>query len=272
MNSIHTTKSKTNIANHGEVSPLSWLAKVYRNTIAVLIFLALWEVAPRLGLVNAMFIPPFSTVVLRAIQMFASMEMIYHLVASLGRALLGFALSLLVGFPLGILLGINKKVRTYIDPLLTVLGQTSPLALFPMFIILFGIGETSKVGIIFWGGVWPILLNTISGVAHVDGSLIKAARTMGASKLTVLTKVIIPAAMPEVFPGIRISASNSILMLVAAEMLGAKNGLGYLIFHAKQSFDMPEMYAAIIVIAITGVVFSRLLSWWDRRVLFWKNK
>lgn len=244
---------------------------IYKKSITVVIFLLIWEIAPRIGLVRSQYIPPFSRVVAALGRMAADGSLWKNVRASLSRALAGYFLSILVGFPVGIALGWNKKVYEYINPLTTVLGQTSPLALMPLFMIIFGLGESSKIAIIFWGCVWRILSSTMSGVSHVDPLLVKAARTMGASKIYVLTRVVIPGAMPEIFPGISGSASAALLMLVGAELLGASRGLGFLITYSQQTFNIVNMYAAILMIAILGTVASSLLKALGNAILGWQK-
>src|SRR5690606_38227794 len=122
-----------------------------------------------------------------------------------------------------------SKFSDIINPLLEIFRNTAALALLPVFILFLGIGEASKIGLIIYACVWPILLNTISGVRNVDPLLIKSARTMGLSSIKLFRKVILPAAVPTIFVGVRLAGGFSVLMLVAAEMVGAKAGLGYLI-------------------------------------------
>ena len=245
---------------------------IIRNLIPILIFLAFWEIAPRVGIVNPLFIPPLSDVNRELLSMIASGEIFTHVGVSLLRAMEGFSLSMAVGLTLGIAIGWNRKVREFLSPLLTLFGNVSPIALFPFFIIILGIGEVSKVGIVFWGCLWPILMNTISGVSNANKLLIKAARTMGASQMRVLFRVVIPDALPEIFPGIRLSASNSILMLCAAEMLGASAGLGYLISYSQQVFQLTKMYAAIILIALLGLLFTWILERIEKSLFIWKGE
>ena len=240
--------------------------RVVCSAVPVIAFFLFWEAAPRLGLVDPIIIPPLSADLKAIAAMVQTGAIFNHLAASLGRASLGFVLSLLVGVTLGILIGWNARIKDTLNPLLTIFAQTSPIALFPFFIVVFGVGEVSKVGIIFWGCVWPILLNTISGVGHVDPLLVKAARTMGASNWQMIRRVVFPASLPEIFPGIKISASYAILMLCAAEMLGAKAGLGYLVSYSQHVFQNANMYAAILLIAALGVLVNYLLLKAERHV------
>jgi NitT/TauT family transport system permease protein len=245
--------------------------KLLRNLIPIALFLLFWEMAPRIGLVNPVFIPPFSKAVAAIFDMTVSFVIFKHISASLFRSFCGLLLSVLVGFPLGVTIGYSKKVQEFLGPLLTLFSLVSPMALFPVFIILLGIGEESKIGIIFWCAVWPILLNTISGVSHVDPMLVKAAKTMGSSGPQVFWKVVLPSAMPEILPGLRISAASSIVMLCAAEMLGAKTGLGHLISYSQQVFQIPNMYAAIILIAFFGWIMNYMLDLYEQKSLRWKK-
>ncbi|MEM5766764.1 MAG: ABC transporter permease subunit, partial [Bacillota bacterium] len=123
----------------------------------------------------------------------------------------------------------------------------------------------------FWGVQWPILLNTISGVKNVDPLLIKSARSMGASRLVIFLKVILPAALPSIFTGARLSATAAVLLLIAAEMVGAKAGLGFLIFDAQQKFQIPRMYAAILLMSVIGYCANYTLVSLEKKYSAWKE-
>jgi len=183
----------------------------------------------------------------------------------------GLFLAVAIGIPLGIFIGWFKSVEKLLDPLLQVFRNTSTLALFPVFILLFGLGELSKVAIIFWGTLWATLLNTINGVKSVDHLLIKAARSMSASNFFIFRKIVLPAATPSIITGFRLSASTSILILVAAEMLGSNSGLGFLIFYSEQKYDIAEMYSGIMTISILGLLINYLIVAFEKRLLVWKK-
>jgi NitT/TauT family transport system permease protein len=254
------------------------ISTIYRKLIkfgygftGVILFLILWEVAPRIGLVDSTFLPPFSKVALALGNLISTGKIFKHLFASLQRSLIGFTLGLIISIPLGLIIGWFAKVEKLLDPLLQTFRQTSALALFPVFILLFGIGEVSKVAIIFWGVQWPILLNTISGVKNVDPLLIKSAKSMGATPLTLFIKVILPGAFPTIFTGMRLSATSSILILIAAEMIGSNRGLGYLIYWAETSYEIPTMYAAIVTIAFLGLAVNYGLVFFGKKVMAWQQ-
>ncbi|MFD2123244.1 ABC transporter permease [Streptomyces cirratus] len=157
-----------------------------------------------------------------------------------------------------------------LGPLLEVFRNTAALALLPVFVLLLGIGETSKVSIVVYACVWPILLNTISAVGNADPTLVKLARSMDLSTPRLFQKVILPASVPAIFTGIRLAGAVSILVLVAAEMIGAKAGLGYLINASQFNFAIPQMYAGIVTISAIGVAFNQLLVTIERRLSLWR--
>jgi NitT/TauT family transport system permease protein len=241
------------------------------KSVAIVAFLGLWELLPRLDWVSRSFLPPFSEVVRYLAGSLASGDLTRHILISLGRSAAGFSLALLVALPLGFLLGWFSGFERYVDPLLQLFRQTSAFALFPLFILLLGIGETSKVAIIFYGAQWPILLNTISGVKNVDPLLVKSARSMGVGHFDLFRKVVLPAALPTIFTGLRLAASFSILIIVAAETMGASAGLGYVLTNSQYNFDLPRMYAAIVTLALIGLGTNYLLVWLERRLTGWKQ-
>jgi NitT/TauT family transport system permease protein len=240
------------------------------KSVAIVALLALWEVAPRLGLVDATFLPPFSVVAQDWFHLAADGQLWSNTQASLVRSLSGFGLAVVFGVPLGLLIGWYRPVADLLGPLLELFRNTAALALLPVFILLLGIGETSKIAIVLYACTWPILLNTISAVREVDPTLLRLARSMDLSPFRLFQKVILPAAVPTIFTGIRLAGAVSILVLVAAEMVGAKAGLGYLVNSAQFNFAIPDMYAGIVTIALIGVLVNQLLVAAERRLGAWR--
>lgn len=247
------------------------LGRIAQGLPGIGTFLGLWEVLPRLGLFNQEYLPPFTRVVIALWAIIINGTLLTHVAISLERSLGGFVLATVVAVPMGLLLGWYPRVEEFLDPLLQLFRQTSVLALFPVFILVFGLGELSKVFLIFWAVQWPILLNTILGVREVDPLLLKTARSMNVSRLHMLTKVVLPAAFPAMFLGIRLAATYSILVLVAAEMIGAKSGLGYLLFESEQLFKIPTMFASIATMSILGLGLNYGLVAIGNRVNAWKG-
>lgn len=232
--------------------------------------LILWEIAPRIGLVEAQFIPPLSQVIAAMINLMIHENLFLHVAASLQRTFLGIFLAVGFAVPFGFVLGGVPTMSLYLRPLMRLLGQINAFSLFPIFILFFGIGEFAKVSIIFWSSLWPILFTTIAGVQQIDPLYIKSARSMGASQFTIFRQVILPGTAPAIFTGIRSGASHAFLMLIAAEMVGAKAGLGWIILNSAVMSIMPRLFAATIIIAVLGMTINYLIHWLEESLLDWK--
>ena len=236
----------------------------------VTVFAAAWEIAPRAGIVDRTFLPPLSEVLLDGGRLIANGQLLTHVEASLSRALAGLFVAILIGIPMGLAIGWYARLAEIVTPLLEVFRSTAPLALLPVFILFLGIGEASKAALVIYSCLWPILLNTISGVHGVDPLLIKAARGMGLSPARLFFKVILPAAVPTIFVGVRLAGAFSLVVLIAAEMIGAKSGLGYLIIYAQYNFQLQDMYVGILTITAIGLLLNRGLMALERHFTSWK--
>ena len=246
------------------------IAAFARSSVAIAGLLLLWEALSRFGWVDRTFLPPFSQVAQTLIAGIASGEIPGHLTASAGRALSGFLIAIVIGVPLGLVIGWYRRVGEILNPLLELFRNTAPLALLPVFVLMLGMGETSKIAMVLYSCLWPIVLNTVTGVREVDPLLIRSARAMGLSQARLFRKVVLPAATPTVFTGIRIAGAYAILVLVAAEMVGAKEGLGYLVNYSQFTFEIPKMYAGIITLSLLGLAFNAVLLRIERRLMAWK--
>jgi NitT/TauT family transport system permease protein len=260
---------------HESLAPRSFRSELRRlgafgqRSLLVLLLLAVWEAAPRLGLTDPTFLPPFSEVLKAGWQLAQSGELYDDVAASLLRALSGFLVALILVVPLGLAVGWYGRLGSLLNQIIEIARNTAPLALLPVFILLLGIGEVSKVKMVIYSCAWPLLLNTIAAVKQVDPLLIKSARTMGATPQQLFRKVILPAALPTVFVGIRLASASAMLVLVASEMVGAKAGLGYLIIYSQYSFLIPQMYFGILGITVIGLAFNAVLEAVERHYMRW---
>ncbi|MEU6370996.1 ABC transporter permease [Streptomyces sp. NPDC046931] len=246
------------------------LVKGATKSAAIVALVLLWETAPRLGLVDRTFLPPFSEVARAWWELAADGQLADNARASLVRSFSGFGIAVAVAVPLGLLIGWYRPVADLLGPLLEVFRNTAALALLPVFVLLLGIGETSKISIVVYACTWPILLNTVSAVRNVDPTLLRLAKSMDLPAIRLFQKVILPSSVPMIFTGIRLAGAASILVLVAAEMIGAKAGLGYLINASQFNFAIPQMYAGILTISVIGVAFNQLLVTVERRLSSWR--
>ncbi|MEV7350275.1 ABC transporter permease [Micromonospora chalcea] len=244
--------------------------RALHRSAALLALAAIWETVPRAGLVDRVFLPPLSEVLAAWWELLRTGQLADHVGASLTRSLTGLALAVVTAIPLGLLIGWYRPLADLLSPLLEVFRNTAALALLPVFVLILGLGETSKIALVVYACSWPILLNTVAGVKGVDPLLIRSARSMGLNHLRLFQKVILPAAVPTVFTGVRLAGAYSILVLVAAEMVGAKAGLGYLVNYAQYNFAIPDMYAGIITISAIGLVVNQLLVAGERRFSTWR--
>lgn len=267
----HPPVAEAPVVSPARREPLQRIAGVGRRTIAIIGFLAVWEAAPRAGLVDRTFLPPVSDVIPALWELARNGQLWSNTQASLARSLSGFALAIGVAVPLGLLVGWYRPLADLLNPLLELFRNTAAIALLPVFILILGIGETSKIAIVVYACVWPILLNTINAVRTVDRTLVKSARSLGLSAPRIFQKVILPASVPTIFTGIRLAGATSILVMVVAEMVGAKEGLGYLINASQQNFAINDMYAGIVAISLIGLVFNQLLVLTERRFTRWQT-
>jgi NitT/TauT family transport system permease protein len=243
------------------------------DKLSILLFFAAWQLAPQLGGIVETFIAPPTLVLTTLYEMFQGDELVHSIWVSLLRSASGFFMAALVAIPLGFLLGGGfRTFERLVNPVLRFLGQVNPFSLFPLFILVFGIGEISKIAMIFWVCIWPILFNTINGVKHIDPLLVKSARSMGCSLGTLFVKVILPAASPGIFHGLKMGCSTAFFMLIAAEMIGASAGLGWLVWNAQINFQMPQLFAATVLISVLGLTLNQSFAALETRLVGWKQK
>ena len=182
------------------------------------------------------------------------------ILASISRVLRGWILAVLAGVPLGLVVGSFKTVRWLIEPILSFFRFVPAIALTTLFLMWFGVGDESKIALIIYASFFPIFVNTIAGVASTDGSLIEAASCMGAKRIRIFFTVMVPSAVSNIFTGIRLGLSSSIICIIAAEMLVGSNGLGYLINSSKLYYKTSWAFAGIVSLAIIGFLADRLLQ------------
>lgn len=273
-------KSKSEIADAGAskttykhlYGATGYLIDLSYRGVVIIIFLILWELLPTIGIIDSTFIPAPSTIALAAWGMIFSSDFIVDTAITLSRIFLGLGIALAVGIPLGYLLGgFFKNFEKAIDPLLQLLGQLNPWSVFHLFIVFLGIGELSVVGAVFYISLWPILYNTVASVKNVDPVLLKVARAACIGKFKIFWKVILPASLPIVFSGIRLGALLAFFMATGGEMMGAGDGLGYLIMWYQMYGLIPQMWVIIVTISLLGIIFIYILLRLEKYFTSWKE-
>jgi ABC-type nitrate/sulfonate/bicarbonate transport system permease component len=247
---------------------IRWKA-VSKRWISPVLLIAAWELVSRRGLVDPFFLPPPTSILKAMAQMAATGELVRHMEASLFRALSGYVLAAILGVGLGIAICWSRIIENILDPVFELLRPISTLGLVPLMIIWFGIGNGSKIVIVLKACFFPILLNTVAGIRGVNLKLIQAGRSLGANELQIWGKVIIPAALPVIFTGMRISTAISMMAIVAVEMFSADSGLGFVIVDSQRVFATDRMFVGILTLSIIGFSMDYLARVIGKRFLGW---
>ncbi|HEV8342023.1 MAG TPA: ABC transporter permease [Candidatus Binatia bacterium] len=236
----------------------------------ILAFFLAWEVASQTHLLNPFYFPPVSQIIAKGIEMFTSGLIWEHMIFSLTNFSVGLITATIVGVLLGIPMGWYKGISRTLDPLLSGIYATPLIALLPLIIMLFGLGAVSKIVMTFLAAVFPVLINTMIGIANTDVNLVKMSRSFGASDATIFRKVSLPGSLPYIVAGVRVALGRALVYIVVAEQYGAAMGLGYLSSVAAQRFQIAAMFAPIVIIACLGAGLTELFKAVERRLDNWK--
>ncbi|MBR1222495.1 ABC transporter permease [Bradyrhizobium sp. U87765 SZCCT0131] len=226
--------------------------------VAIACFLAFWELAVRLGNIPEIFLPRPSLVVVALYDLFAHKQLLYDLFITLVRIFGGFFLAAIVGITLGLLMGMSRRIYAIADIFVAALYPVPKIALLPLLVIWLGTGNAFQIALSALGCIFPILINTIIGVKQCDEGLILAARDLGASKVQIQRKVVLPAAVPAIFGGLRLALGISIILVVAAEMQTARYGLGAKLQLAGQVLETGQVFAILLLLAIIGIALTKV--------------
>lgn len=247
---------------------------VWLSSATLLVVLAIWWSVTALNLISPLFLPAPQQVLHQLItiaspQGFMDATLWQHLAASLGRILVALLAAVIIGVPVGIAMGLNDTVRGILDPLIEIYRPVPPLAYLPLMVIWFGIGETSKILLIYLAIFAPVTLSAVAGVRSVAQVQVRAARTLGANRWQVLRFVVLPSALPEILTGIRIGLGVGWSTLVAAELIAATRGLGFMVQSAGEFLATDVVLAGIGVIAIIAFGLELGLRALQRRLTPW---
>ena len=262
------------------VAEASRLYKFYLNqekkilgTTAVLVFLSIWELTGGvLQLINPMFMSAPSLIWKAAVQLVTSGEIYNDLYVSGVEFAWGYFLSVIFAIPFGIMVGWYKRMSYIFDPFINAMNATPRVALLPLVIIWLGIGILSKVGIIFLGAVFPMLINTRDGVKTTPLNLLNAARSFGASEWQIFKSVVLPSTVPFILTGLRLGVGRALIGVMVGELYAATAGIGFMITVAGATFQTDKVFVGVFVFAITGVIAMELLTRLESRFDKWRPK
>jgi ABC-type nitrate/sulfonate/bicarbonate transport system permease component len=236
------------------------------RTIVIAFLLGAWESLARSGSVNPLFLSSPSQIVVTLVQMFGSGAIWPHLLVSSQEAVLGFGLATLIGIPIGVLMGRVPLARSTLEPLVMGIYSAPAVAFLPLLILWLGIGLWSKAVLIFLGTVFALIISSEAGVANVDRRLVETARAFTATEWQILTKIVIPSAVPFLLAGLRLAVGRVLIMVVVAEMYGSTSGIGYLIFQGGAMYDTSQVFAGVTVLVAAGIFVNQSLRALERRV------
>lgn len=228
------------------------------------------EWGTRSGFISALTLPRPSDVLATFQQLYSSGLLWKHLLPSLSRLAVGATLGACTGIGVGILIGLFSLIRAGLVPVVAAIFPVPKIALLPLFVIWFGIDEGSKYALIAFGTFTPTVVATYGAVDNVDRTLIRMGQSFGLSWFSIVRKIVLPGAMPGILSGLRISLAIAIILLVAAEMLGAEYGIGAYILEAGSLYDLERLFAGVVMLSLLGVLLSAVISFVERRLLGWR--
>lgn len=260
-----TATVKVSRAKAGRVASPRRVVALAKFLLPIAALLLIWEVAVRFGFAHATILPAPSMVAMRGWQLLnvAHIEqslLLMHIAVSLWRALAAFVLACLVAIPLGFVLGLSAGLYRALSPLLSLLLPLPAVAWTPIFLVAFGQGDTTIIGVCFLGAFFPVLYSTVQGVRGISIHSIWVVRSMGAGSIALFRRVLLPGALPALIAGLKLGMAHSWRTLVAAEMLAAlSHGLGYMIFAARSYMDVSTMFVGIACLAVIGLIMEHAI-------------
>jgi ABC-type nitrate/sulfonate/bicarbonate transport system permease component len=246
-----------------------WHIKSWFPAVIVATTMIAWEWSASSGRLSALFFPAPSVVVMTIVRLFRSGELVTHTRATLLRVVFGLVLGGVPGLLVGLAMGWWRPLREALDPLVAALHPLPKIAVLPLIMIIFGIGESSKIVAIAVGTFFPMLINSMAGVRQISPIHFEVAENYGASPFKVLTRVVIPGSLPLVLVGARLALNIALLFTIAVELVSAREGLGEMIWLAWQTMRTEELYASLAVIGALGIGFNLLLQYLAKRSVPW---
>jgi ABC-type nitrate/sulfonate/bicarbonate transport system permease component len=251
--------------------PAGRVAEAALPALTFVAFVLAWEAFVRLKGIAPIYLPAPSSIAVYLYRMTADGSMLHHLGITLLRIFVGFVLAAVAGIGLGLLMGMSRIVARIADAWIATLYPLPKISLIPLLIIWLGTGEAYKIVISAVTAFFPIVISTFTGIRQVDRDLMKAAKDLGADRRQIQLKVVIPAAIPSILTGLQLGMGVTIILVVAAEMIGgsSQGGMGYLLISSGQVMETEKVFASLVVLAVVGAAIIKLQQWTDRMVAPW---
>jgi NitT/TauT family transport system permease protein len=232
--------------------------------------LVVWQLLLMAGFGDRRFIPTPTDIAVRFYEMSVSGELALHVMATVWRAIAGFFIGIVPAIALGLLMAMFRPVQIFVDPLIASLFPIPKIALMPLLLLAFGFGDASKIALVAIAVFFPVIVNTYVGAVNIDKIYWDVARNYGASQTVMFTRIVFFGALPTIFAGLRIALAVSFIVLVAAEFVASKLGIGYLIWNSWELLQVDIMFVGIVTIGIIGLITSVLFQEIERKVIPWK--
>lgn len=236
-----------------------------------LVILALWEIGARVGFIDSRFFPMPSKIIVEMISLFVEDTLAMDILVSLRRIGLGVLIGFVPGVLLGLAMGYWSWARSVFGPLVALTYPIPKIAILPLLLIVFGLGEMSNIMVVAIGVFFLGLINTYAGVRQIPATYFDVARVYRISKFSTFTRIVIPACFPDIFTGLRLGVGYGLILIVAAEMVAAGSGLGYRIWMSWETYLITELYACLAIIAIIGVLMAAILEKAEDKLIHWKS-
>jgi len=230
-----------------------------------------WELSARATPRLQLYFPPISQIVAALAQAISSGSIAQHCAVTVGRFLQGYFLAAVLAVTLGVVLGYYRFLHGLLATVIELLRPMPSVAIIPVAILLLGIGDRMIVAVTVYASLWPMLINTIDGVRHIDGMLIDTGRTFGLGRRRILWQIILPGASPYIVTGLRIGLSVALILVTTAEMIAGSKGLGFFILDEERGMNSANMYAGILVVALLGYLLNRLFLWLEAKAMRWRH-
>ena len=240
------------------------------NVISPLALLILWELCARFGFIDTRFFPAPSSVIATMVEMLRSGELVTHTAVSLQRLAYGAVLGGVPALVIGIARGLNRPIRALVDPLVAATYPIPKSAILPLALLIFGLGEGSKIFMVAIGVFFPVVINTTTGVLEINKIYLDVGQNYKANRWNMFWTIALPGALPVIMTGFKLGIGIGLVLIAVAEMVGAKSGLGYLIWSAWSTFAVEQMYVGLFVIAIIGFLLTLALDELERVIIPWK--
>jgi len=236
-----------------------------------LILLLIWEIAARAGLIDQRFFPAPSKIFMTFLKLAGNGELWSNTWTTLVRLFWGTLVGGIPGLLLGVAIGLSRPLRAVVDPLVSATYPVPKSAIFPLLLLICGLGEASKIAMVAIGVFYPVLINTATGVLEINKIYLDVGRNYGANRWQVFSTIALPGAVPHIMSGIKLGLGLGLMLIAIAEMIGSKSGLGYMIWNAWELLSVEQMYVGLLVIAFLGFVLSTILTEIERKLVPWKT-